>query len=166
MRGVLATGLCQQVCIVSVLFWCWCLNKRYSSHCSVFHFDLFYHCFECKAHDYASFPQYINNSSELHYCSKVCDQFDFFFIYKYYSINFLQNIYFTNKCCSFELNYLFIKKFIIVSTQKKLSTQLFLTSIIRNMFRVTNQHIRMISEGSCDSVKFCITGTNYNVKYT
>ncbi len=43
--------------------------------------------------------------------------------------------------------------------------------LIRNVYLVVNQHIRMISEGSCDTgvmmlkIQFYITGIKYTLKY-
>ncbi len=60
----------------------------------------------------------------------------------------------SNKCCSFELSvHQRIQKYIF--PQKYQAAQLFLTFIIIiiiiNVFNAANQHIRMISEKSCDS---------------
>ncbi len=55
----------------------------------------------------------------------------------------LQNISIWNKCCS--------EKKVSPIPQKYEAAQLFSTLIIRNVSWAANQHIRMISEGSCDT---------------
>ncbi len=61
-------------------------------------------------------------------------------------------------------------KCILISTKKYLTVQLFLTLIRRKCFCAANQHIIMISEGSCDTedrsndvekYNFAITFYNY-----
>ena len=78
----------------------------------------------------------------------------------------LQKLCISDKCCSFELS---IHQGIL-----KKSTQLFSTLIIIiNVSWAADQHIRMISEGSCDTEDWSndaensalITGINYFIKY-
>ncbi len=64
----------------------------------------------------------------------------------------LQKIYISDKCCSFELS---IRQ-IILKTRKFCSAVfnvviIIIIIIIKNVFWAANQHIRMISEGSCDT---------------
>ncbi len=62
----------------------------------------------------------------------------------------LQKISISNKCCFFY--FLFIKEsWKKESWQKYEAAQLFSTLIIINVSWAANQHIRMISEGSCDT---------------
>ncbi len=50
--------------------------------------------------------------------------------------------------------------------QKYDATQLFSTLlIIANVSWAVNRHIRMISEGSCDTEDFSLTGINYILKH-
>ncbi len=67
-----------------------------------------------------------------------------------------------NKCCYFELiNMIYLIYIelwqyycgggVSLFPQKYESAQLFSTLIIRNVYKAANQHIREISEGSCDT---------------
>ncbi len=65
----------------------------------------------------------------------------------------LQKISILNKCCSFELaihQRILEKKCIMVSTKILRSTTVSTLIITRNVSWAANQHIRMISEGSCE----------------
>ncbi len=82
----------------------------------------------------------------------------------------LQNISISNKCNSFKYPEIMYQWF----PKKYEAAQLIWTLIIiRNIFWAANQHIRMISEGSCDTEdcsydaenSALITGINYILKY-
>ncbi len=60
----------------------------------------------------------------------------------------LKQIFISNKCCSFEL---FIKEFWKQKFKKIWNSTTVNKIIIRNVSWAANQHIRMISEGSCDT---------------
>ncbi len=76
----------------------------------------------------------------------------------------------------FQLNAVLLNFLFIEESWKKCITvlsQLFLALIISNVSWAPNQHIRMISEGSCDTEDYSndaensalITGINYTFKY-
>ncbi len=84
----------------------------------------------------------------------------------------LEKISISNKCCSFKLHSRIQKN---ISTKKCLAGQLCSALIIiRNVCWAANQHIRMISEGSCDTedcndvmmlkIQLYIAGINYILK--
>ncbi len=58
-------------------------------------------------------------------------------------------VFISNKCCSFQLIFIKVTKMFSRFPQK--NSNLFSRLIIRNVSSAANQHIRMISERSCDT---------------